>query len=277
MRRDRNIKGRDSSRDSGPFVALPWSVLDSAAYMHLSHPAKALLMELARQYVRDNNGRLLASRTYLGKRGWTSADTISRALRELIAVGLIHQTVQGYRPNKASWYALTWRTLDRLPGYDAGAAESFERSAYAKQHLKSAGLIPRGGLVTRKIGPASGPGKGEAGPPNGPMETDSTESPSPPNGHHLDKPSPLPELRWRTATNVIAEHASLTHREVEPGTTLPRGSVGDAAIHAEGESVLTFEQLGALPNPANITGRLTAAPASFIGLGTAIIDRVSHD
>jgi hypothetical protein len=76
MGRDRNRKGHDTSRDSGPFVALPFVVLDSRAYLSLSHPAKALLLEIARQYVRDNNGRLLASRVFLAKRGWKSADTI---------------------------------------------------------------------------------------------------------------------------------------------------------------------------------------------------------
>ena len=49
----------DSGRDPGAFVALPWSVLDSPAYARLSHPARSLLLEVARQFVRDNNGRLL--------------------------------------------------------------------------------------------------------------------------------------------------------------------------------------------------------------------------
>ena len=56
--RNRGQKG-DSGRDAGGFVALPWSVLDCPAYARLSHPARALLFELARQFVRDNNGRLL--------------------------------------------------------------------------------------------------------------------------------------------------------------------------------------------------------------------------
>jgi len=63
---------RDAGRMAGGFVAMPWAVLDSGAYARLSHPAKALLMELARQYVRDNNGRLLLSSAYLSKRGWNT-------------------------------------------------------------------------------------------------------------------------------------------------------------------------------------------------------------
>ncbi|CAM5787208.1 helix-turn-helix domain-containing protein [Ottowia pentelensis] len=131
MGRDKRNKG-DSSRVAGGFCAMPWDVLDSAAYQALSHPARSLLMELARQYVRDNNGRLLASQAYLAKRGWKSSDTITRAKRELIDAGFIYETVKGHRPNKASWYAITWYTLDRLPGYDMGAVEGFQHGAYRK-------------------------------------------------------------------------------------------------------------------------------------------------
>lgn len=120
---------------------MPFSVLDSPAYARLGHPARALLLEFARQYVGSNNGRLLASAAYLAKRGWKSSDVIDRAKRALIEAGLIYQTVQGHRPNKASWYALTWRTLDRHPGYDAGAFESFRRSPFPAAPLLS--LVPK--------------------------------------------------------------------------------------------------------------------------------------
>jgi len=76
MANARNLKkrGHDQGRDSGGFVALPWAVLDCPAYAGLSMHARALLLEVARQYVRDNNGRLLLSRAYMGARGWKSAD-----------------------------------------------------------------------------------------------------------------------------------------------------------------------------------------------------------
>lgn len=125
-------KKSDSGRDGGGFVALPWSVLDCPAYERLSMHARALLLEVARQFVRDNNGRLLLSRAYMAKRGWNSADMLTKAKRELLDNGFIFETVKGQRPNKASWYAVTWQALDRHPGYDVGAVESFERSAYRK-------------------------------------------------------------------------------------------------------------------------------------------------
>lgn len=94
-------KRGDAGRDPGAFIAVPCSVIDCHAYICLSHPARSLLIEIARQFVRDNNGRLLASAAYLSKRGWSSSDTITRAKRELLAAGFIHQTVQGHRAKQS--------------------------------------------------------------------------------------------------------------------------------------------------------------------------------
>jgi len=128
--RNKGRKG-DAGRDSGGFVALPWAVLDCPAYARLSMHARALLLEVARQFHRDDNGRMLLSRAFMETRGWKSADMLTKAKRELLEGGFIFETVKGHRPNKASWYAVTWRVLDKLPGYDAGTVESFVRGAYA--------------------------------------------------------------------------------------------------------------------------------------------------
>lgn len=119
-----------SVRDPGGFVALPWLVLESPAYRALSHPAKALLIEVALQFHGDDNGRMVLTRKYLAPRGWNSADVIHRATHELLQAGFIYQTVIGMRPNKAAWYALTWLSLDRLDGFDPGTSAGFVRSAY---------------------------------------------------------------------------------------------------------------------------------------------------
>jgi hypothetical protein len=183
------IKG-DAGRESGGFVALPWSVLDSAAYARLSHPAKALLFELARQFVRDNNGRLLASRAYLARRGWKSSDVIDRAKRQLIDAGFIVEMVKGHRPNKASWFAVTWRALDRHPAYDSWAVAAFERGAYRKgDQLKNASLSPSPGPVRPSIGPPNGLERPLPSPPAGTVTAAKLVSLSPPAGHHLEMPS----------------------------------------------------------------------------------------
>jgi len=176
----------DTGREAGGFVALPWAVLDSPAYALLSHPARSLLLELARQFVRDNNGRLLASRAFLAKRGWRSADVIDRAKRELLDAGFIVETVKGHRPNKASWYAVTWRQLDRHPGHDPGVSATFERGAYRK----NAGLSPAGGTGRPSIGPSGGTGGVAPVPSGGPMGASFTPAPVPSGGHHLEMPSP---------------------------------------------------------------------------------------
>ena len=181
---------RSVGRDSGGFVALPWRVLDSASYARLSHPARSLLLEVARQYVRDNNGRLLLSAKYLRKRGWKSADVIARAKRELLDGGFIFQTVQGHRPNKASWYAVTWHALDRIPGYDAGADRMFRRSAYEDGGLlKNARLSPPPGTEATQTAPAAGVVRLRAIPRAGAVLQGSPGLSAPPPGHHLEMPS----------------------------------------------------------------------------------------
>ncbi|WP_199227417.1 hypothetical protein [Limnohabitans sp. T6-5] len=219
MGRDRRKKGHDTTRDAGQFVALPCVVLDCPNYLNLSHPAKSLLLEIARQYNRDNNGRLLASRAHLLDRGWTSNDTITRALKELLAAKLIHQTVMGCRPNKASWYALTWRTLDRHPGYDHGAVESFLRGAYKNTPLKNDGatppdganknarLKPSDGAERPKIAPPDGVELHPIAPPDGAIKGVFGASPTPPDGDHLDKPSTGARQRAHAHHNDCVNHA----------------------------------------------------------------------
>jgi hypothetical protein len=187
--RNKTNKG-DSGRDAGGFVAVPWSVLDCQAYALLSHPARSLLTEFSRQFVRDNNGRLLASSAHLKTRGWNSSDVISRAKRELLNAGFIHETVKGHRPNRASWYAVTWRTLDRLPGYDHGAVESFERGAYRKfDPLKNASLRPSHGVERPTIAPSHGVKRTSTTPSHGAIRGTYFHCSAPSHGNHLDKPS----------------------------------------------------------------------------------------
>lgn len=183
-------KRGDTGRDSGGFVALPWSVLDCPAYAALSHPARALLLEIARQFVRDNNGRLLASRAYLGKRGWNSPDVISRAKNDLIAAGFIHETVKGHRPNKASWYAVTWRALDRLSGYDAGAAETFVRGAYQNASLRPSPVLGKALIGTSPVLGATASSTSPV-----PIKAVSATSPSTCPVHPLEMPSPTSQLQ----------------------------------------------------------------------------------
>lgn len=153
MASERTIRSRRPAatyRDSGAFIALPWSVVDSENFRGLGHPARSLLIEFARQLApyASNNGQLVASRNYLRKRGWRSADVICRAKRELISAGFVHETLHGHRPNKASWFAVTWCALVRHPKYDPETTATFVRGAYDKNR----GLVPRHGrTVSRQL------------------------------------------------------------------------------------------------------------------------------
>ena len=183
-------KKGDTGRDDGGFIALPWSVLDCPAYARLSMHARALLLEVARQYHRDDNGRMLLSRAFMATRGWKSVDMLTKAKRELLDAGFIFQTVMGHRPNKASWYAVTWRSLDKLAGYDPGAAECFERGAYRKDMpLKNTSLRPPHGTERLSIVPPHGTETTPTVPPHGPIRATFHPSPVPPHGHPLDMPS----------------------------------------------------------------------------------------
>lgn len=206
-------KGRDLSRDQGGFIALPWSVLDCLAYARLSHPAKALLLEVARQFVRDNNGRLLLSRAYMSKRGWKSADTLTNAKRELLDGDFIFQTVMGHRPNKASWYAVTWRNLDKLPGYDAGTSECFKRGAYQQNGvIKNASLIPPAGTERALIVPPAGTGNPLTVPPAGTIKAVLPPLSVPPAGHHLEMPSTVVCIQPASTLFGRILHHRLAHR-----------------------------------------------------------------
>lgn len=192
--KQRRSSSKGSGRDSGPFAPIPWVVLDCDAYGQLSHTARSLLMEFARQYVRDNNGRLLASGRYLRTRGWKSAGVIQRAKQELIDGGFIYETVKGHRPNKASWYAITWHDLDRHSGFDAGAFEGWKdaRSGYAKSSslkVKNTRLMPSRGVGKAPIAPSSGIAAPLPTPLSGTIRTSFTYSSTPSEGNHLDIPS----------------------------------------------------------------------------------------
>jgi hypothetical protein len=148
------------------------------------------LFEFARQFVRDNNGRLLASSAYLAKRGWTSVDVITRAKRELLEAGFIFETVKGQRPNKASWYAVTWRALDKCPDYDPSTPGAFERGAYLKTTpVKIKALTPSDGVESDQIAPSRGVRKVAATPSHGAIKPIFEGLSTPPHGDHLEKPS----------------------------------------------------------------------------------------
>lgn len=192
---------KDGGRDAGGFIAIPWTILDSLEYVTLSHTAKTLLVDIARQYYFDKNekchtnGRLLANAKTLDRRGWNSRDTLTRAKNELIKVGFLFETVKGHRPNKASWYALTWFDLPKRAKYDFGI--QFKRF----RPRTDVALIPLKGQERSMTDPSSGTGHKIAIPYNGAVKPSLESIPIPSNGN-LSRV--LPSTAYKTDASASA-------------------------------------------------------------------------
>src|SRR4051812_26057945 len=123
-------KDARDKRDAGAFITIPISVLNSQAYRQASAHARMLLFDLFAQYRGDNNGDLCAAWKLMKPRGWRSEDTLARAKKQLLELGLIVETRRGARPNKASLYAVTWCDLDDCGGKLDITSKSFPRGRY---------------------------------------------------------------------------------------------------------------------------------------------------
>lgn len=178
----RRERSRGNRRVDGRFIALPHVIIQSPGYLSLSDAARALLIEIAFQYMGENNGQLLASLAKLRTRGWNSSDKLHRAKKELLEGGFIVETVKGGRPNYASWYAVIWWPLNRHPRFDFGAEDAFKRTV--PPHKRTT-LSPADGV---KVAPTAPKPRGLA-PPDGAVESFEWAGAAPPNGHHLEMPS----------------------------------------------------------------------------------------
>ncbi|CAG1013308.1 hypothetical protein ANAEL_04665 [Anaerolineales bacterium] len=123
-------KNAAEKRDGGGHVAIPFAVLNGAAFIGLSAHARMLLFDLAAQYRGNNNGDLCMAFKMMKPRGWKSEETLGKAKLELLESGLIVETRKGARPNKCSLFALTWYALDDCDGKLDISARSFPRGAY---------------------------------------------------------------------------------------------------------------------------------------------------
>ena len=185
------FKGNRDKCDGKTFVRLPTVVLESPGYRRASHPARALLIDIAMQYGGHNNGKLTACAKYLKAKGWNSNDTIVRARRDLLDCGLLIETRKGARPNKAAWYALPWLDLDQGQGLDIDP-KFFDRGAYMrpdKPAARNARLAPDGGTAKAPIAPAGGARIAPLAPRAGAVRVGTVALPAPARGAYLETPS----------------------------------------------------------------------------------------
>jgi len=105
-------KGR---RESGRFIALPYSVLQHQSYISLSPRAVKLLLDFCSFYNGKNNGDFTTAWTVIEKRGWKSRDQVFKAQQELETKGFIIRTRQGGR-NLCNLFAITFYAIDECSG-----------------------------------------------------------------------------------------------------------------------------------------------------------------
>lgn len=99
-----------------PYAAIEHRVIDSPAYADLTFSARSLLVLMTRQLTKDNNGHLQATYSFLQPLGFDSEHTISRAITDLIAHGMIYRTRSGGFHQGPSQYAVTWLSVTKRDG-----------------------------------------------------------------------------------------------------------------------------------------------------------------
>jgi hypothetical protein len=191
--------------DIGRFTALPHTVIHSVQFRGLGYAARALLFDLAAQYNQSNNGKLVCCMKYLQPLGWTSNDTINRALRELKASGLLIQTRQGMMPpmSRAAWFAIGWFGLDVTNDLDI-EPKQYQRCQLTlfKPVIKINALTPINGVVRQTTGPNIGVAELPLAPIGGAVEVKNDPSPTPINGEFIDLPYTYPIIEQHYLSEV---------------------------------------------------------------------------
>lgn len=194
---DKQRQSKAGKLDVGRFTALPHAVIHSVQFRALGYAARALLIDLAVQYNQRNNGKLVCCKKYLQPLGWTSNDTINRALRELKASGLLIQTRQGMMPpmSRAAWFAIGWFGLDVTNDLDI-EPKHYQRCKLIpfKPLIKINTLTPINGAMRQTAAPTIGVARQPLAPINGAVATVNDSSPTPINGEFIDLPYTQPMI-----------------------------------------------------------------------------------
>lgn len=210
------FKNNRDKRDGKQFVLLPRVVLESPGYRQAGHAARSMLIDITMQYTGHNNGKLVACAKYVEPIGWTSNATVLRAVRELLACGLLIETRKGARPNKAAWFALSWLDLDQGQGLDidpklyrrgeymrpdkpvpVGGSKRTEKATEARKlaasekraEKQNASLTPSNGAGRSAIAPCHGVRPSFLAPSDGAIRGNSGASSTPLHGAYLEIPS----------------------------------------------------------------------------------------
>jgi hypothetical protein len=94
-----------------PYAAIEHRVIDSPAYADLTFSAQALLVLMARQLTKNNNGQLQATFSWCKKFGVGSEHTLRGAVAELISHGFIYRTRSHGANGAWAKYGVTWISI----------------------------------------------------------------------------------------------------------------------------------------------------------------------
>lgn len=105
-------------KETSRFAMIPESVLLSTNFHGIPGEAVRLLLALAGQYNGHNNGNLCAAMSVLRQYGFTSCDTVNRALRAALEADLIIRTRDGMfqgEKSQCALFALAWKPINACP------------------------------------------------------------------------------------------------------------------------------------------------------------------
>jgi hypothetical protein len=128
--------GKHKKSFMGGFLALPMALLNCTKFRALSPSATKLLIDVASQYIGNNNGDLSCAWKIMHPKGWNSEATLNKAKKELLAAGFIGETRKGRLPNLCSLYGITWQPLNPNKKLDVGP-NGFPVGAWASLPLSS--------------------------------------------------------------------------------------------------------------------------------------------
>ena len=97
------------------YAAIEHRVIDSPAFADMTFSAQSLLLLMARQLSKDNNGHLQATHSYMQAFGFSDR-TLTRATKELVEHGFLYRTRTGGYQQGASQYAVTWLPIKKREG-----------------------------------------------------------------------------------------------------------------------------------------------------------------
>lgn len=104
----RGLPSRKQTSTKHPYAAIEHRVIDSPAFADLKPSAQTLLLLMARQLTKDNNGHLQASFKWCHRYGIGSEHTLRSSIADLISHGFIYRTRSHGANGAWARYAVTW-------------------------------------------------------------------------------------------------------------------------------------------------------------------------